>query len=1029
LFGGGLILDTARYLIKSFGQKPVIFLSFLFLTSVLLGVARPQVNDADKKIVRQVAQKWIQVGTEQYKRGFYKAAEQSFLRAQDYEEYLTAAERQKLSELVEKTHGRVIERERILDNIRRADELVKQGETIEARSLLEQARDSEYLTEQERELITESLKKLEGQSDEQNKEAVALYDRSVGFYRAGQLEEARKGFIELTKSDKLTAPPGERPEDYLVKIDNVLAKRIESESSAEAGPQELQSGDATIVEDELLESGAESFERLTEQEGAALTTAPEQVADEGDYIKVINRKRSILRSHTKAVYNDVVAKAKSYISQGEFSKAKEAVETAERTVNKNQLFLGDDLFRRYSEQLQQLNGQIAQGQKQTAQQLQERKRIEAVAAQSRYREQMETDREKRIGELMENATAYQKQQRYEEALGQLESLLAIDPLNGDALVLRDTLNDVVSFRKQLEVQKELGMERVRTLMDAEKAMIPYAEEITHPKNWREIVASPFRVPDEAIGQDPADVIVYKQLDEIVDLSELTSEMPLSEAIEELKNSVEPPLNVFVNWRDLYDNADIDQTTPINMDPISAISLGAALNLLLEAVSGGFAELRYAVENGVVTIATEESLQIELKTLVYDITDLLGRPADFWAETGADVAVGGEGEAGTEQLGEQDERDRDELLQEALLRADNLILLIQETIEPDSWYDAGGEGTATVYENKKLIVHQSLRVHNEISRLLNDLRKSLGHQVAIESRFLLVGENFLEDIGLDVDFGYDKGEPGGRVGLVTFEQGHALHTVPTSTGITGSLPTAISELGGALPGIMIEGGYGNLLLDDLQVSFLLRATQAHADSRALTAPKVSVLSGESATFRVQRYRRYPYEIEPDIEEIGDFGDFRWTIDYEEGYVVSGTLLNITPTIMHDKKHVLLNIVTELRDFLGWQPFDIQLPILSGQGSAEDNIYTILFPETEISRVETRVSVPDGGTILLGGQKLTSEQEKESGVPIVSRIPVIGRLFRNRSVVKDTKILLVLVKPSIILQEEVEAEAIATMEDRF
>jgi tetratricopeptide (TPR) repeat protein len=255
--------------------------------------------------------------------------------------------------------------------------------------------------------------------------------------------------------------------------------------------------------------------------------------------------------------------------------------------------------------------------------LQEQKRTEAVAAQSRYREQMEADRGKRIAELMENATAYQKQQRYEEALGQLESLLAIDPLNNDALIKRDTLNDVVSFRKQLEVQKEMGMEKVRTLMEAEKALIPYAEEITHPKDWREIIASPFRVPDEAIGQNPADVAVYKQLDEIVDLSALTSEMPFSEAIEELKNSVEPPLNVFVNWRDLYDNADIDQTTPINMDPISAISLGTALDLLLEAVAGGFAELRYAVEHGVVTIATEESLQIELKTLVYDVTDLPG----------------------------------------------------------------------------------------------------------------------------------------------------------------------------------------------------------------------------------------------------------------------------------------------------------------------------------------------------------------------------------------------------------------------
>jgi len=52
-----------------------------------------------------------------------------------------------------------------------------------------------------------------------------------------------------------------------------------------------------------------------------------------------------------------------------------------------------------------------------------------------------------------------------------------------------------------------------------------------------------------------------------------------------------------------------------------------------------------------------------------------------------------------------------------------------------------------------------------------------------------------------------------------------------------------------------------------------------------------------------------------------------------------------------------------------------------------------------------------------------------VPVLSKIPVIGRLFSNRSSVKDHKILLILVKPTIILQEEREAEAIAAMEGEF
>ena len=93
------------------------------------------------------------------------------------------------------------------------------------------------------------------------------------------------------------------------------------------------------------------------------------------------------------------------------------------------------------------------------------------------------------------------------------------------------------------------------------------------------------------------------------------------------------------------------------------------------------------------------------------------------------------------------------------------------------------------------------------------------------------------------------------------------------------------------------------------------------------------------------------------------------------------------------------------------------------------YPVTVPEIETSSVMTRVSVPDGGTLLLGGQKITAEVEKEAGVPILSKIPIIGRLFGSRSVLRDQKVLLILVKPTIMLQEEREAEAIAALENQY
>ena len=360
-------------------------------------------------------------------------------------------------------------------------------------------------------------------------------------------------------------------------------------------------------------------------------------------------------------------------------------------------------------------------------------------------------------------------------------------------------------------------------------------------------------------------------------------------------------------------------------------------------------------------------------------------------------------------------------------AEDLRYLIQETVEPDSWFETSdvGEGTITPYprqQPRKLAVMQTVEVHQEIEKLLDALRKALGNQVAIEAVFLVVSENFLKDVGLDVDFTVNLG---GKWGQLSFEQGSAVATTPdTSTKVQGSLGGLSVEGSLGTPGI-ISGGYGTIL-DDLQVSFLLRAVHAHTDSKSLTAPKGTVMSGESAMFSVQDI--ISYALPPTTQAVTQPAGIGTTgtqtgVQQNIGYITVGSSLNITPTISKDKKHVLLYIMTQLTDLLRLRTHDIEGPV----GTAgEVQEYSATVPETETSQVMTRVSVPDGGTLLLGGQKITAEVEKEAGVPVLSKIPVLGRLFTNRSEIRDHKILLILVKPTILLQEERDAEAIAAME---
>ncbi len=81
-------------------------------------------------------------------------------------------------------------------------------------------------------------------------------------------------------------------------------------------------------------------------------------------------------------------------------------------------------------------------------------------------------------------------------------------------------------------------------------------------------------------------------------------------------------------------------------------------------------------------------------------------------------------------------------------------------------------------------------------------------------------------------------------------------------------------------------------------------------------------------------------------------------------------------------------------------------------------TVQLPSFSFVSVTTTVSVPDGGTVLLGGIKRLSEGRNEFGVPILDKIPYLNRLFKNVGVGRETQSLMMMVTPRIIIQEEEE-----------
>jgi general secretion pathway protein D len=159
---------------------------------------------------------------------------------------------------------------------------------------------------------------------------------------------------------------------------------------------------------------------------------------------------------------------------------------------------------------------------------------------------------------------------------------------------------------------------------------------------------------------------------------------------------------------------------------------------------------------------------------------------------------------------------------------------------------------------------------------------------------------------------------------------------------------------------------------------------------------------------------------------------------------GTLLTVQAVVSDDRKYVRMTLVpffSQIGDvdtftFEGSETTSSSSSTTDendGENTSEDEEETIVrsgttvqLPTFQIITVATTVSVPDGGTVLLGGVKRLREGRNEFGVPLLSKVPYIDRLFRNVGIGRETDSLMMMVTPHIIIQEEEEERLGLTQE---
>ncbi|MBC8108912.1 MAG: hypothetical protein H7Z14_20170 [Anaerolineae bacterium] len=113
----------------------------------------------------------------------------------------------------------------------------------------------------------------------------------------------------------------------------------------------------------------------------------------------------------------------------------------------------------------------------------------------------------------------------------------------------------------------------------------------------------------------------------------------------------------------------------------------------------------------------------------------------------------------------------------------------------------------------------------------------------------------------------------------------------------------------------------------------------------------------------------------------------------GFKTVALQLEVVPLINSDRE-VALDILQKVDDVAGFTTIG---------GNDVPNIST--------RYIKTNVSVPNRSTVLLGGLIRTSNNTNDSGVPYISRVPLIGYFFKNTRKTKERRELVVLIQPVV------------------
>ncbi len=842
---------------------------------------------------------------------------------------------------------------------------------------------------------------------------------------------------------------------------------------------------------------------------AGVRTAQAEL-NQAPIISPVEQELGVQLGRAREEFRAATQRARQLLSQGDFNGAEREMLTGQIRMRQARNLLSQREFNQLNQQAETLLGEIDERRERARLERQKQVEIEAGRIQAEVRDNERQQRQRLIDENLRRVRQLQMELKYNEALQVVDEILFIDEHNPAALTLRDVIKTTMLYRQysDLQRQKEFGIAWLS--VPALESLVPpqpnrtgpgdksLAGIMQYPEDWAQL--SLRRTHEAGFAESVSNRRVARVLNHTripVDFQRNTFAQVMN-FLSQVSGE-----NMYVDWKALdFIGVSADDQVTLQLNDVTLV---AALDRVLEQVGDDLDRPHWAIQDGMVTVSSEQALRKHTVTVVYDIRDLLFKVPYFGnapeldlgsalskagdaarnASGGFSGGSGGGGAIFSDPADESPRLSREELV-------DQIVGIIQENIDPEGWRELGGD-TGTLQElNGNLIITNTVRNHRQIEGLLSQLREIRALQINVESRFLKVTTDWYEQIGVDLDIYFNTNKALRRQQLAVDPLSHLSDLFDPASGrlldpfrfgqifdpITGDLiadrvpwgailgapigtpgqgsqgfpdiqdlvygigpvgaplrstdgftPIAIIQDSlGLLNSVADLSGFGQAVslanpaltfaaqfLDDIQVDLLIEATQADRRSVVLTAPRLTFFNGQRAWVAVATQVAFISALIPIT------GDAAGAFQPIPGVVSEGAVLDIEGVISADRRYVTMTAIVSLSEIINIREIEVQgavggVGVIGGQSSTFSATQEL--PEVQVSLVQTTVSVPDKGTVMLGGMREVNEVEVETGVPILSKIPFISRFFTNRLTSKNETTLLILIRPEIIIQQENE-----------